>query len=136
MWVVPDMPGYGYSDRPTGQPLDSIAVAGLWAELMGVLGYAPSARIPSLIAQAAEEVVTAFQKLACDRDARAVSTDPLGGLEVVARCGSSPGVPLKTSCTGVQLVMQRNRSGSSPPAPRELRQIFVRRSQEYGTENL
>jgi pimeloyl-ACP methyl ester carboxylesterase len=38
--VVPDMPGYGYSDRPTGSPLDSIAVAGLWAELMGVLGYA------------------------------------------------------------------------------------------------
>ncbi len=33
------MPGYGYSDRPAGPPLDSIAVAGLWAELMGVLGY-------------------------------------------------------------------------------------------------
>lgn len=38
--VVPDMPGYGYSDHPTGPPLDSIAVAGLWAELMGVLGHA------------------------------------------------------------------------------------------------
>jgi len=38
--VVPDMPGYGYSDRPSGVPLDAIAVAGLWAELMGVLGYA------------------------------------------------------------------------------------------------
>ena len=37
--VVPDMPGYGYSDRSTGQPPDSIAVAGLWAELMDVLGY-------------------------------------------------------------------------------------------------
>ncbi|MEU1214572.1 epoxide hydrolase family protein [Streptomyces sp. NPDC005790] len=37
--VVPDMPGYGYSDRPLGPPLDSIAVAGLWAELMTVLGY-------------------------------------------------------------------------------------------------
>jgi pimeloyl-ACP methyl ester carboxylesterase len=37
--VVPDMPGFGYSDRPTGPPLDSVAVAGLWAELMGVLGY-------------------------------------------------------------------------------------------------
>jgi pimeloyl-ACP methyl ester carboxylesterase len=37
--VVPDMPGYGYSDRPTGPPLDSVAVAGRWAELMGVLGY-------------------------------------------------------------------------------------------------
>jgi pimeloyl-ACP methyl ester carboxylesterase len=37
--VVPDMPGYGYSNRPAGPPLDSIAVAGLWAELMDVLGY-------------------------------------------------------------------------------------------------
>jgi pimeloyl-ACP methyl ester carboxylesterase len=37
--VVPDMPGYGYSERPDGPPLNSIAVAGLWAELMDVLGY-------------------------------------------------------------------------------------------------
>ncbi|MFJ7966566.1 epoxide hydrolase family protein [Streptomyces sp. NPDC096324] len=37
--IVPDMPGYGHSDRPTGPPLDSIAVAGLWADLMDVLGY-------------------------------------------------------------------------------------------------
>jgi pimeloyl-ACP methyl ester carboxylesterase len=37
--VVPDIPGYGYSDRPIGPPLDSIAVAGLWAELMDALGY-------------------------------------------------------------------------------------------------
>jgi pimeloyl-ACP methyl ester carboxylesterase len=37
--VVPDMPGYGYSDRPVGAPLDSIAVAALWADLMGSLGY-------------------------------------------------------------------------------------------------
>ena len=37
--VVPDMPGFGYSDRPAGPAFDSIAVAGLWAELMGVLGY-------------------------------------------------------------------------------------------------
>ena len=37
--VVPDMPGYGYSGRPAGPPLDSIAVAGLWASLMSVLGY-------------------------------------------------------------------------------------------------
>lgn len=37
--VVPDVPGFGYSDRPTGAPLDSIAVAALFAELMGVLGY-------------------------------------------------------------------------------------------------
>jgi pimeloyl-ACP methyl ester carboxylesterase len=38
--VVPDLPGYGYSDRPTGHPLDAVAVADLWAELMSVLGYA------------------------------------------------------------------------------------------------
>ncbi|MFD5828071.1 epoxide hydrolase family protein [Lentzea sp. NPDC060358] len=37
--VVPDMPGYGYSQRPAGAPLDSAAVAGLWAELMRGLGY-------------------------------------------------------------------------------------------------
>jgi pimeloyl-ACP methyl ester carboxylesterase len=37
--VVPDMPGYGYSDRPTGPALNSIDVAVLWAELMSVLGY-------------------------------------------------------------------------------------------------
>jgi pimeloyl-ACP methyl ester carboxylesterase len=37
--VVPDMPGYGYSDRPAGRPIDSIAVADLWAQLMTVLGY-------------------------------------------------------------------------------------------------
>jgi pimeloyl-ACP methyl ester carboxylesterase len=37
--VVPDMPGFGYSDRPTGPPLSSVAVAGLWAELMRGLGY-------------------------------------------------------------------------------------------------
>ncbi|MGC4868675.1 epoxide hydrolase family protein [Micromonospora sp. DT53] len=38
--VVPDMPGFGHSDRPAGGPLDSIAVADLWAELMTVLGHA------------------------------------------------------------------------------------------------
>ena len=37
--VVPDMPGFGYSDRPTGAPLDTIAVADLWARLMSSLGY-------------------------------------------------------------------------------------------------
>ena len=37
--VVPDVPGYGYSDAPVGPPIDSIAVAGLWAELMPALGY-------------------------------------------------------------------------------------------------
>ena len=29
--VVPDVPGYGYSDAPVGPPIDSIAVAALWA---------------------------------------------------------------------------------------------------------
>lgn len=37
--VVPDLPGFGYSDRPTGPPLSSVDVAGLWAELMRGLGY-------------------------------------------------------------------------------------------------
>ncbi|GAB93767.1 epoxide hydrolase family protein [Gordonia rhizosphera] len=37
--VVPDMPGFGYSDRPIGAPLDTRAVAGLWADLMGAFGY-------------------------------------------------------------------------------------------------
>lgn len=37
--VVPDLPGYGYSDRPSGAPLDSIAVAALWAQLMSTLEY-------------------------------------------------------------------------------------------------
>jgi pimeloyl-ACP methyl ester carboxylesterase len=36
--VVPDMPGFGYSDPP-GDPLNSIEVAGLWATLMTDLGY-------------------------------------------------------------------------------------------------
>jgi pimeloyl-ACP methyl ester carboxylesterase len=38
--VVPDVPGFGYSDRPASDPFSSIAVAGLWAELMTELGYA------------------------------------------------------------------------------------------------
>lgn len=36
--VVPDMPGFGYSDHPD-PALDSVAVAGMWAQLMTVLGY-------------------------------------------------------------------------------------------------
>ena len=36
--VVPDMPGFGYSDRPS-RLLDSVAVSGLWARLMSALGY-------------------------------------------------------------------------------------------------
>lgn len=37
--VVPDMPGFGWSDRPDGPPLNSIDVARLWARLMDALGY-------------------------------------------------------------------------------------------------
>jgi pimeloyl-ACP methyl ester carboxylesterase len=37
--VVPEMPGYGWSDAPKGGPLNSIEVAGLWARLMTALGY-------------------------------------------------------------------------------------------------
>jgi pimeloyl-ACP methyl ester carboxylesterase len=37
--IVPDLPGFGYSERPGGAPLNSIQVAALWAELMAVLGY-------------------------------------------------------------------------------------------------
>jgi pimeloyl-ACP methyl ester carboxylesterase len=37
--VVPDMPGFGYSDRPIGDALSSIDVAGLWADLMRGLEY-------------------------------------------------------------------------------------------------
>ncbi|WP_250008392.1 epoxide hydrolase family protein [Actinoplanes sp. M2I2] len=36
--VVPDMPGYGYSDPPA-RPLNSIDVAGRWASLMTGFGY-------------------------------------------------------------------------------------------------
>jgi pimeloyl-ACP methyl ester carboxylesterase len=37
--VVPDMPGFGYSERPVGAAINSIDVAELWAELMSELGY-------------------------------------------------------------------------------------------------
>jgi pimeloyl-ACP methyl ester carboxylesterase len=37
--VVPDMPGYGYSERTAERLVDYIAVADLWAELMALLGY-------------------------------------------------------------------------------------------------
>ncbi|PXA72040.1 epoxide hydrolase family protein [Cryobacterium arcticum] len=38
--VVPDLPGFGDSEIPTGPAPNSIEVAGLWAELMDGLGYA------------------------------------------------------------------------------------------------
>ena len=37
--IVPDIPGFGYSDRPPAPALDAVAVAGLWAQLMTILGY-------------------------------------------------------------------------------------------------
>src|SRR5579875_2296916 len=37
--VVPDMPGFGWSERPAGAPLSSVDVAALWAELLAGLGY-------------------------------------------------------------------------------------------------
>lgn len=37
--VVPDLPGFGHSPRPVGSQPNSIVVAGLWAQLMSVLGY-------------------------------------------------------------------------------------------------
>lgn len=37
--IVPDMPGFGYSGRPTGPPLDSRGVAAAYADLMTSLGY-------------------------------------------------------------------------------------------------
>lgn len=37
--VVPDMPGFGFSEVPTGPTPDNRAVAALWAELMTALGY-------------------------------------------------------------------------------------------------
>lgn len=36
--IVPDMPGFGYSDRPP-HPFTSVDVAEHWSELMSVLGY-------------------------------------------------------------------------------------------------
>lgn len=37
--VVPDVPGFGFSDRPRGTILNTLDVAGLWATLMSELGY-------------------------------------------------------------------------------------------------
>lgn len=37
--VVPDLPGFGYSDAPLNGPLNSRDVAALWAQLMTRLGY-------------------------------------------------------------------------------------------------
>ena len=37
--VVPSLPGFGFSDAPTAPGVSSRQIAGLWAELMGGLGY-------------------------------------------------------------------------------------------------
>jgi pimeloyl-ACP methyl ester carboxylesterase len=37
--VVPSLPGYGFSDRPTERGMNPTRVAGLWARLMADLGY-------------------------------------------------------------------------------------------------
>ena len=37
--VIPDIPGFGYSEAPTVRLLNSINVADLWAELMAILEY-------------------------------------------------------------------------------------------------
>lgn len=38
--VAPSLPGYGFSDKPTGTGWGVPKIAGAWAELMGRLGYA------------------------------------------------------------------------------------------------
>lgn len=76
--VVPDMPGYGYSDRPTGPAPDSIAVAGLWAELMTVLGY------PRFAAAGGDIGSSVSRFLALDHPDRVVAVHRMdGGLPVV-----------------------------------------------------
>jgi pimeloyl-ACP methyl ester carboxylesterase len=37
--IVPSVPGYGFSDRPTKRGFSRWHVAGLWAKLMDILGY-------------------------------------------------------------------------------------------------
>ncbi|MET9265090.1 epoxide hydrolase family protein [Amycolatopsis sp. NPDC004079] len=76
--VVPDMPGYGYSDCPTGPAPDSIAVAGLWAELMTVLGY------PRFAAAGGDIGSGVSRFLALDHPDRVVAVHRMdGGLPVV-----------------------------------------------------
>ncbi|MFE3177912.1 epoxide hydrolase family protein [Amycolatopsis sp. NPDC059090] len=76
--IVPDMPGYGYSDRPTGPAPDSIAVAGLWAELMTVLGY------PRFAAAGGDIGSSVSRFLALDHPDRVVAVHRMdGGLPVV-----------------------------------------------------
>jgi pimeloyl-ACP methyl ester carboxylesterase len=80
--IVPDMPGYGYSDRPAGPPLDTIAIAGLWARLLDGLGYQRfgavggdiGAGVSSYLALNYPERVTAVHRM--DAGVPAYSGDP------------------------------------------------------------
>lgn len=75
--VVPDMPGYGYSDRPSGPPLDSVAVAGLWAQLMTAVGY------PRFAAAGGDIGSGVSRYLALDHPERVVAVHRMdGGLPV------------------------------------------------------
>jgi pimeloyl-ACP methyl ester carboxylesterase len=82
--VVPDMPGYGFSDRPPGPPLDAIAVAGLWARLLDGLGYQRfgavggdiGAGVSNYLALNYPERVTAIHRM--DAGVPAYSGDPAG----------------------------------------------------------
>ena len=37
--IVPSLPGYGFSDRPTESGVDTVRIADIWIELMKELGY-------------------------------------------------------------------------------------------------
>jgi pimeloyl-ACP methyl ester carboxylesterase len=37
--VIPSLPGFGFSDRPTERGVNTLAIADCWAELMSELGY-------------------------------------------------------------------------------------------------
>ena len=37
--VIPSLPGFGFSDRPQSEGVNSFRVAGIWVELMRALGY-------------------------------------------------------------------------------------------------
>ncbi len=77
--IVPDLPGYGYSDHPTSGALDSIAVAELWAELMDVLGY------PSFAAAGGDIGSGVSRYLALDHPERVLAVHRMdGGIPVFA----------------------------------------------------
>ncbi|MGU3411730.1 epoxide hydrolase family protein [Microbacterium sp. M1A1_1b] len=70
--VVPDMPGYGFSDAPP-QVLDARQVAGMWATLMTTLGY-------ERFAVAGGDIGTHVARyLALDHPARVVAAHRIDG---------------------------------------------------------